>query len=273
VSNSQEYPLGYSEEEARRLAEQAALLEELTADVFRIAGLDRGMQVLDIGCGLGDVSFLAASMVGTEGIVVGVDRSASSVETARARAASRGIQNVVFERSELAEFETDSTFDAIVGRLVLLYVPEPATALRRLSRYLKPGGIVALQEFDISQLAQSPPSDLFEQTRKRIQTAFSASGTELDMGTKLYSTFLLAGLPAPTMNAVTPVGCGPKWYGYDYMVGVLRSLLPLVNRSGLASASEIDIDTLAKRLLDDAVANQRVNFLPRVVGAWARFGQ
>jgi 2-polyprenyl-3-methyl-5-hydroxy-6-metoxy-1,4-benzoquinol methylase len=273
MTKSQEYPLGYSEDEARRLAEQAALLEELTADVFRRAGLERGMQVLDIGSGVGDVSFLAASMVGTEGIVVGVDRSAPSVETARLRASSRGVQNVVFERSELAEFETDRVFDAIVGRLVLLYVPERSSALRRLSRYLKPGGIVALQEFDISQVSQSPPSELFQQMIIRIQTAFSASGTELDMGTKLYSTFLAAGLPAPTMNAVTPVGCGPKWYGYDYMVGVLRSLLPLIERGGIARTSEIGIGTLAKRLLDDAVANQRVNFLPRVVGAWARIGQ
>ena len=273
MTKSQEYPLGYSEDEARRLAEQAALLEELTADVFRRAGIERGMQVLDIGCGVGDVSFLAASMVGTEGSVLGVDRSPSSVETARLRASSRGVQNVFFEKSELAAFETDRKFDAMIGRLVLLYVPEPASVLRRLSRHVTPGGIVVFQEFDISQLSQSPPSEVFEQMKKRIQTAFTASGTELDMGTKLYSTFLLAGLQAPSMNAVTPVGCGPKWYGYDYMVGVLRSLLPLIERSGIANASEIGIETLAKRLQDDAIANRRVNFLPRVVGAWTRIGQ
>jgi 2-polyprenyl-3-methyl-5-hydroxy-6-metoxy-1,4-benzoquinol methylase len=273
MTKSQEYPLGYSEDEARRLAEQAAMLEELTADVFRRAGIERGMQVLDIGCGVGDVSFLAASMVGTEGSVLGIDRSASSVETARIRGSSRGVHNVFFKKSELAAFETDRTFDAMIGRLVLLYVPEPAAVLRRLSRYVKPGGIIAFQEFDISRLSQCPPSEVFEQMRNRIQTAFTASGTELDMGTKLYSTFLLAGLPAPTMNAVAPVGGGPKWYGYDYMVGVLRSLLPLIERSGIASPSDIGIDTLAKRLLDDAVANQRVNFLPRVIGAWTRIGQ
>jgi 2-polyprenyl-3-methyl-5-hydroxy-6-metoxy-1,4-benzoquinol methylase len=273
MSKPQEYPLGYSEDEARRLAEQAAMLEELTAEVFRRAGLERGMQVLDIGCGVGDVSFLAAGMVGIEGNVLGIDRSASSIESARARASSLAVQSVVFERSELAEFETDRMFDAIVGRLILLYVPEQAAVLRRLSRFVKPGGIVAFQEFDISQLAQSPPSDLFEQTRQRIRAAFITNGTELDMGTKLYSTFLLAGLPAPTMNAVAPVGGGPKWYGYDYVVGVLRSLLPLIERSGIASPSEVGIETLAKRLLDDAVANQRVNFLPRVVGAWTRIEQ
>jgi len=54
------------------------------------------------------------------------------------------------------------------------------------------------------------------------------------------------------------------------MVKVLRSLLPLIERSGIAKAAEIDIDTLAARLRDDAVANHRVTFLSRVVGAWTR---
>jgi hypothetical protein len=49
--------------------------------------------------------------------------------------------------------------------------------------------------------------------------------------------------------------------------------LPLIERSGIANASEIGIETLAKRLQDDAMANRRVNFLPRVVGAWTRIGQ
>jgi hypothetical protein len=125
----------------------------------------------------------------------------------------------------------------------------------------------------MSQVAQAPPCELFEQTRRRILSAFSAGGAELDMGTKLYSTFLLAGLPPPGMTAVTQVGCGPTWHGYDYMVGVLRSLLPLIERSGIANVSDICIDTLADRLRNDAIANKRLTFLPRAVGAWARTGK
>jgi hypothetical protein len=57
------------------------------------------------------------------------------------------------------------------------------------------------------------------------------------------------------------------------MVDVLRSLLPLVERSGIAKIEEIGIETLARRLLDDAVANERVAFMPRVVAAWATVAQ
>ncbi|HEY0799719.1 MAG TPA: hypothetical protein VGD54_02680, partial [Steroidobacteraceae bacterium] len=106
-----------------------------------------------------------------------------------------------------------------------------------------------------------------------ILEAFTSGGAELDMGTKLYTTFLRAELPPPSMIAATPVACGPTSPGYEYIARALRSLLPLIEQSGVANVSEIGIDTLAVRLRDAAVANESVTFLPRVVGAWARLGQ
>jgi hypothetical protein len=155
---------------------------------------------------------------------------------------------------------------------VLLYLPDPAQVLRRLSRHLRPGGIVAFQEYDIPQTSQVPASELFTQTRGWLLEAFAAAGAEVEMGTKLYATFVRAGLTPPSMTAATPVGCGPDTRGYEYMVGVLRSLLPFIERTGIATAAEVGIETRAARLLDDAVANQRVAFLPRVVGAWTKVG-
>jgi SAM-dependent methyltransferase len=230
MSEPYDYPLGYSVLEARRLAERGSLLEPFTEDVFRRAGLGPGMRVLDIGCGVGDVSLLAA--IGT--------------------------------------FKTDEKFDALVGRLVLLYLPDPAAAVRRLSQHLRPGGIVAFQEYDRSQFSQVPAGELFMQIKHWLLDAFVAAGTELDMGTKLYSTLVHAGLPPPSMVAATQVACGPSAPEYDYPVDLLRSLLPFIERAGIATAEEVGIDTLVARLRDDAVANERVIFLPRVVGAWSK---
>src|SRR6516164_669260 len=129
MSRAQDYPLGYTEHEARRLAEQGALLEELTAEVFRRAGLRAGMTVLDVGCGVGDVSLLAARLVGPKGAVLGIDRAASSVQTARGRATALGVAHARFEQADLVSFETDQSFDALIGRLVLLYLPDPAGTL------------------------------------------------------------------------------------------------------------------------------------------------
>jgi SAM-dependent methyltransferase len=112
----QDYPLGYSELEARRLAERGALLEPLTKDVFQRAGLGPGMRVLDVGCGIGDVSLLAATMVGAQGSVLGIDRASSSVQIAERRAAALGLTRARFQVADVATFATDQVFDALVGR-------------------------------------------------------------------------------------------------------------------------------------------------------------
>jgi ubiquinone/menaquinone biosynthesis C-methylase UbiE len=265
-----DYPLGYSDEEAQRLADQAALFEDLTEDTLRRAGLRMGMRVLDLGCGVGDVSLLAARIVGPTGAVLGVDRAASSLKIAQGRAAGLGATNVRFDEAELQAFDTDQMFDAIIGRLVLLYLSDPAVLLRRLRDRVRPGGLLAFQEIDMSQISQVPSSALFEQVVRWIQGAFAASGAELNMGTKLLATFLRAGLPRPTMISASRVESGPLSPAYDYVTRVLRSLLPLVEQARIASSAEIGIDTLADRLRQDAMADERVTFLPRMVSAWSR---
>lgn len=270
MSTSSNYPLGYSEQEAQRLARQAVVLEEYTQDVFARAGIQPGMRVLDAGSGVGDVSLLVGRMVGSEGAVLGVERSPESVETARQRAAAAGESHVRFEAADLNEFKTDEAFDAIVGRLVLLYIPDRVAVLKKLARHLRPGGIIAFLELDMTQIAQNPPSDLFLRARKWLLDGFAAGGAELDMGTKLYSTFLQSGLSAPNMMAVHPAVSGSDFPAYEDVAHGLRSLLPVIESKGIATSEEMDLDTLACRLREDAAANERVVFMSRVVGAWSR---
>jgi cyclopropane fatty-acyl-phospholipid synthase-like methyltransferase len=71
MNEARTYPLGYTEEDSRRLASQAAFFADLTADVLRRAGIGAGMKLLDLGCGVGDVSVLAARKVGESRAVLG----------------------------------------------------------------------------------------------------------------------------------------------------------------------------------------------------------
>ena len=273
MSESCSYPLGYSEDEARRLASQAAFLEDLTADVLRRAGIGSGMEVLDLGCGVGDVSVLAARMVGECGTVLGIDRAASSVEMARRRAAALGARNVRFETAELDAFDSAEMFDAVIGRFVLLYQPDPIAILRRLRNFLKPNGIIAFQETDMETASQVPTSETFRRVRSWILGGFKTAGTELNMGSKLPPAFLNAELPRPTMIAASRVESGPNSPIYAILAQTVQSLLPLLERTGAATVEEVAIDTLADRLLQDAVANESVTFSPRLVGAWSRLPQ
>jgi hypothetical protein len=68
------YVLGHSPAEMRRLENQGTMLRPITERLLRNAGIDAGMRVLDLGCGAGDVSMLAAELVGPEGSIVGIDR-------------------------------------------------------------------------------------------------------------------------------------------------------------------------------------------------------
>src|SRR5262245_4243068 len=120
------YALGNSESEFKRLEIQAAFIRDLTEDVLKRAGVSPGMRVLDIGCGVGDVSLLAGSLVGPTGSVIGVDRSREAIDTARRRASAAGHDRLNFEQADLATFEPNLEVDAIIGRLVLMYMPDPA---------------------------------------------------------------------------------------------------------------------------------------------------
>ena len=80
------YVLGHSRAETRRLKNQGAMLRPITERLRRNVGIDAGMRVLDLGCGTGDVSMLAAELVGPEGSIVGIDRSQEVLDVAKGRA-------------------------------------------------------------------------------------------------------------------------------------------------------------------------------------------
>ena len=140
------YVLGYTDREQHRLIQQARALAPATQHFLRDAGIVSGMRVLDIGCGMGDVTMLIAQLVGIGGRVVSIDRDQASVETARKRASAMGFDNTTFHPADISTFTDVQPFDAIVGRLVLEFLPDPAATISRLSGLLRPGGIMAFQE-------------------------------------------------------------------------------------------------------------------------------
>ena len=140
------YLFGQSAEEAERLRLQARMFAPYTRRFLQDAGISPGMKVLDVGTGAGDVALLAARLARQQGTVVGIDFNAELIETARARAVAAGIEHVSFVAGDAASAELDRDFDAVVGRCVLFFAREPAALVRRLTGYVRDGGIVAFQE-------------------------------------------------------------------------------------------------------------------------------
>ena len=104
-----DYLFGQLAGEAERLRLQARMFARYTARFLEDAGISPGMKVLDVGTGAGDVALLVAGLVGREGTVVGIDFNSELIETAQARAATAGIENVSFVVGDAASALAGST--------------------------------------------------------------------------------------------------------------------------------------------------------------------
>jgi SAM-dependent methyltransferase len=264
--------MGRTAAEAERLIRQGRFLEPATRRLLAEAGLAAGMRVLDLGSGAGDVALLAAELVGPTGAVVGIDADDGVLAMARERVAAAGMPHVSFAAGDLRTVELAGEFDAVIGRLVLMYVPEPAAALRRLAGLLRPGGVVALQEFNFSaaSLQWYPAMPLCRRYWAWMRATVTRAGVEPLMGYKLAATFAAAGLPVPHLRLESPLIAGDDPAGYAWAADSLRSMLPLALKLGVATAEEIDIDTLADRLRAETIAHNGVIKTPDLVGAWVR---
>ena len=264
------YALGHSEQELQRLTLQGQAFEPFTRQLFEEAGISRGMRVLDVGCGSGDVAFLAADLVGPGGTVVGVDRERKAVDWADARARSRGIRNVNFVEGDPAEMEFDRPFDAVIGRLVMMYYPNPVGAVRKLMRHVRPEGLIVFQEIDLANACSLPVAPLFERSMTWIKQTLSGTGARIQMGLELYPVFLAAGLPGPSMRFDALIGGGPQCPVYEILAELVRTLLPVMEKLNIASAAEAQVSTLAERVRDEVVALNGIVRLAGFVGAWSR---
>jgi len=270
VAAAPSYALGHSQRELTRLSTQATLFEPFTRRMCERAGLTPGMRVLDVGSGNGDVAFLAASFVGESGEVLGVDRAPAAVQAANARAQAAAFKNVTFTAGDLATMFFAKPFDAVIGRLVLMYQADPVAVLRRLARQLRPGGVIAFQEFDVEAAKCHPESPTFCQAMGWIRAALEKTGADNRMGLKLFSTFVAAGLPAPSMSLEASIGGGENDPGSLLLPEVVRSLLPVIESLGIASAEQVQIESLESRVRAEIAELGAVTILPTLIGAWTK---
>lgn len=268
------YVLGRSENEEIGLRERAKYFNTATRRLFEDAGIAAGMEVLDIGCGPGDVTLLAADLVGTTGHVVGVDMNPAIVATARARAQAEGAKHVSFVHGDIRDVELHDSFDAVVGRFVLMYSADPVATLRAALRAVRADGIAAFHEANMGAgVVSYPISSMHQQLGRWCSETFARGGVEMAMGTKLHQVFVAAGLESPRLTMDTLIGGGREWlkrYVATFGASHLRSYMPQLLKYGIATEAEIGIDTFDERYLGELLGQETVIQSVQCVAAWAR---
>jgi SAM-dependent methyltransferase len=262
------YKFSSGEDELARLELQGTALAPATRMIFGAAGVQPGMRVLDLGCGVGDVALVAADLVGPNGYVVGVDRWPEALARARLRARQAGLAQVRFVEGDIHDPAPGGPFDAIVERLVLMHLPDPVTVLRRQATVLRAGGLVVPIEHDIQSTRSLPPTPLVSQAVAWLIEAFAKAGITA-IGPRLWGVLREAGLRPLGMIGIQPHFGPDDPAAIALADGVIRGAAPLIERTAAATAEEIGVETFAQRLRDELQRNSAVLAHPILLSAWA----
>ncbi len=144
--------LGYPPALLARVPEAAAESFAGVANPFSLGSLQAGERVLDIGCGAGMDSLVAAQMVGPEGSVTGIDMTPEMLAKARRAAGALGAGNVTYLECEAERMPfADGSFDVVISNGVIDLIPDKDAVFSEIHRVLVPGGRIQVADVTIQQ--------------------------------------------------------------------------------------------------------------------------
>lgn len=168
---------------------------------YLVPYLERGISLLDVGCGTGTITCDFASHV-APGDVVGVDVAPAVIDTASENA--RNLDNLTFRVADVADlretFEAHK-FDVVHAHQVLLHLRDPVRALRTMMSVTKPGGLVAVRDTDYAAAFWWPEDPRLDRWLEIYHHVAHHHGTEPDAGRRLIAWAHAAGAEDVTPTA------------------------------------------------------------------------
>lgn len=188
------YALSTGTKGEQALAIQQKFMAENSYEQLRIAKLEPGMTVYDIGCGSGEMTIYLAQSVGETGCVYAVDASQEQLQLTKERIESLKLNNV---RYILADIQTPSSWisekaDIVYSRLILMHLQNPKDALKNMYALLKPYGMLSLQETTWSTICCSFPCEAIDNYRDAVIALGKERGANYNLGEEL--PFICKGL-------------------------------------------------------------------------------
>ena len=227
--------------------EKAASMERdnsMTRRFLADAGIGPGMRVVEIGCGGGEVTQLLAELVGQSGRIVAIDREPGALAIARQRMRERHMEHVQFVQCDLTAPAAALTayapgsFDALAGRRVLMYLPQPAATLRHLANWLRSGACIVFEETDTTLVpGRISPMPAHDRAATWMRSMLLAEGANVHMGFALPATLVQAGFAFERIRAEAVI----QGQGTQFPLSALLKLMtPRIVLHGVATESEIE---------------------------------
>lgn len=262
------YLLGANEAELERLRFQHSVWEAVTERFILRLGIREGWHCLDVGAGPGFVSWDLLDLVGNTGGVTLVEPSPFYCAHARSEAAARRHANVTVLEGRLEDVTLPArAYDLVLVRWVLSFVSDPENFIRSLMPALRPGGILAVQDYAYEGLSLYPRGGAFERMPDVVRAYYRGAGGDPYIAARLPGIFRRAGLAlvdySPTCLAGGP-GSGVMEWGHRFF----SAHVPLMRERGLLNAP--DADAVLRDWADHQTNPDALFFSPLVVDVAGR---
>jgi SAM-dependent methyltransferase len=226
MSTRYKYLLGDARREAARLRAQARLWDPVSHALFDRLGVGRGWNVLEVGPGQGSVHMDLRRRV--HGPIDAVERSAAFAARLRTLTRRDGLGDGQIWQSDLIDAPLPrSAYDLIFARWVFLFLPDPGAHVRKLAAALRPGGYLAIQDYQRETLGLIPRPDEWLEFMAADRAFFASQGGEASIGGYLPKLYRAAGLTLTGLELTIKSGRpgSPVWnWVTTYFMGIMPRL-------------------------------------------------
>jgi len=233
-----QYPLGTDPLELERLGFQHGIWRPVTTAFFERLGVRPGMRVLDLGCGPGFVSLELAERVGATGEVVALDEARHWTEWLALQAKERGLANVrtVCARIQQADLQEQS-FDLVFSRWVFSFLRDPGAVATLVARFLVPGGVLAIEDYNHEGVSVFPESEGFRAVVRATRALYKTSGGDQFVMGRIPAIFAAAGLETVEIRPNVICG-GPESGAFRWADSFFPRFSAVYEQKGLMSPAE-----------------------------------
>jgi ubiquinone/menaquinone biosynthesis C-methylase UbiE len=266
MADAQQYVIRGGAPGRERLRLLSRVMHQTTMALFDKLDLRDGLACLDAGCGGGDATLELARRVAPHGRAVGLDIDQTKLDLAADGARQQGLANVTFVLSGADELEAAAEFDVVYSRFLLTHLKDPARTVASFFRYVRPGGVVALEDIDFTGYFTYPESKAFRRYCELYYAIVKKRGGDPDIGRRLSFLIRDAGFANRGLVVVQPVGTTGEAKAVNAVT--MENIADTVVQDGLATREECA--ELVRELHGFAEDPNTLAGTPRIFQVWGR---